>query len=82
VSEEDTASNDKSAPAYNKAWKTFNDFPISTKTKAGLEKAKFETPTTVQRFAIPHALAGRDILGAAKTGSGKTVRFEIFRSFC
>ena len=33
--------------------------------------------TDVQRAAIPHALAGRDILGAAKTGSGKTLAFLV-----
>lgn len=34
-------------------------------------------PTDIQAAAIPHALAGRDILGAAKTGSGKTLSFVI-----
>jgi ATP-dependent RNA helicase DDX10/DBP4 len=43
------------------------------KTKQALKNAQFDIPTSIQRFAIPHALAGRDVLGAAKTGSGKTV---------
>jgi hypothetical protein len=38
---------------------------------------KFQTMTDIQCAAIPHALAGRDVLGAAKTGSGKTLAFLI-----
>lgn len=44
---------------------------------AGLAKAKFKRMTQIQRVAIPHGLAGRDVLGAAKTGSGKTLAFLI-----
>jgi len=51
--------------------------PISTRTKQALELAKFEVCTEIQAAAIPHALAGRDVLGAAKTGSGKTLAFVL-----
>lgn len=34
-------------------------------------------PAIAQVAAIPHALAGRDVLGAAKTGSGKTLAFLV-----
>lgn len=55
----------------------FEELPISRYTKAALKEAKFVTLTAIQRAALPHALAGRDVLGAAKTGSGKTLAFVI-----
>jgi len=55
----------------------FAQLPISTSTKTALSENKFTTMTSIQRASIPHALAGRDILGAAKTGSGKTLSFLI-----
>ena len=61
---------------YTKARK-FAQLPLSRRTLAGLAKGKWTTMTDVQRAAIPHALAGRDILGAAKTGSGKTLAFLV-----
>ena len=42
-----------------------------------LLKSKWSTMTMIQRAAIPHALAGRDVLGEAKTGSGKTLAFLV-----
>ncbi len=44
---------------------------------ASLERMKFETPTPIQAQAIPLALSGRDILGSAQTGTGKTGAFAI-----
>ncbi|KAF1334812.1 Atp-dependent RNA helicase, partial [Globisporangium splendens] len=55
----------------------FDFFPLSEATKRGLQRGKFTKPTLIQTGAIPHALAGRDILAAAKTGSGKTLAFLI-----
>ena len=42
-----------------------------------LEKIKFSTPTPIQAAAIPLGLAGRDIMGSAQTGTGKTAAFAI-----
>ncbi|TYZ63870.1 hypothetical protein PybrP1_006232 [[Pythium] brassicae (nom. inval.)] len=55
----------------------FDLFPLSDATRRGLQRGKFSKPTLIQTGAIPHALAGRDILAAAKTGSGKTLAFLI-----
>lgn len=51
----------------------FCDLPISRYTSRGLFKAKYLKMTDVQRCAIPHALADRDLLVCARTGSGKTL---------
>ncbi|KAI2631630.1 P-loop containing nucleoside triphosphate hydrolase protein [Xylaria nigripes] len=56
----------------------FAELNLSEKTlRAIQEEMKFETMTPIQRRAIPPLLAGRDVLGAAKTGSGKTLSFLI-----
>lgn len=44
---------------------------------ASLEAMKFTTPTPIQAQAIPPALEGKDILGSAQTGTGKTAAFGI-----
>ena len=50
---------------------------ISAYTKERLSHAKFTTPTPVQAAAIPEALAGKDVLATAQTGTGKTLAFLI-----
>lgn len=55
----------------------FESLPISKRTLHSLIDAKLIHPTHIQAAAVPHALAGRDILGAAKTGSGKTLGTSI-----
>ncbi len=42
-----------------------------------LDKARFAQPTPIQTTAIPHLLAGRDLLGIAQTGTGKTAAFAM-----
>lgn len=44
---------------------------------ASLDRMQYKTPTPIQMQAIPPALAGRDILGSAQTGTGKTAAFSI-----
>ncbi|KAH6614985.1 P-loop containing nucleoside triphosphate hydrolase protein [Boeremia exigua] len=59
------------------AYKDFTDLPLSEPTKAGLKACHFAVMTDIQAKAIPLALQGHDILGAAKTGSGKTLSFIL-----
>jgi len=55
----------------------FENLPLSRRTLEALRQAQLTVATEIQAAAIPHALAKRDILGAAKTGSGKTLAFVI-----
>ncbi|KAH1356975.1 ATP-dependent RNA helicase [Aspergillus fumigatus] len=55
----------------------FTELGLSEKTLKAINDMGFETMTEIQRRTIPPLLAGRDVLGAAKTGSGKTLSFLI-----
>ncbi|XP_014669514.1 PREDICTED: probable ATP-dependent RNA helicase DDX10 [Priapulus caudatus] len=55
----------------------FTDLPLSWKTQKGLMESNYVNPTEIQRASIGLALQGHDILGAAKTGSGKTIAFLV-----
>ena len=58
--------------------KLFSDFPgLSTHVLSSLNQMKFTEPTPIQAQAIPLALEGKDILGSAQTGTGKTGAFAI-----
>jgi len=56
---------------------SFADFKIAALLKNNLARAKFVTPTPIQAAAIGPALEGRDILGTAQTGTGKTLAFLL-----
>ena len=56
---------------------TFTQMPVSAYTKERLAAAGFTIPTPVQSAAIPQALAGKDVLATAQTGTGKTLAFLI-----
>ncbi len=55
----------------------FHDFKFSEIISRNVSKAGFTAPTPIQKEAIPHALAGKDILGLAQTGTGKTAAFVL-----
>ncbi|RLN59588.1 hypothetical protein BBJ29_003668 [Phytophthora kernoviae] len=56
---------------------SFDLFPLSEASRRGLRSCGFTAPTKIQIGSLPHALAGRDVLAAAKTGSGKTLAFLL-----
>jgi ATP-dependent RNA helicase RhlE len=55
----------------------FSELPISSYVQDRLSSANFSIPTPVQAAAIPQALAGKDVLATAQTGTGKTLAFLI-----
>ncbi|RZW06472.1 MAG: DEAD/DEAH box helicase [Rhodobacteraceae bacterium] len=55
----------------------FSDLALSPKILKAVEAAGYETPTPIQLGAIPAALDGRDVLGIAQTGTGKTASFTL-----
>ncbi len=57
--------------------KTFAELPLSQKVQAAIVAAGYTTPTPIQSAAIPVAVSGRDVLGIAQTGTGKTASFVL-----
>src|SRR5688572_5908797 len=56
---------------------TFADLGLDPRLVKALESLGYEEPTPIQREAIPALLAGRDVLGQAATGTGKTAAFAL-----
>src|SRR5271165_5113654 len=57
--------------------KSFSEFPLSALLQSNLVKNGFKQPTPVQAQAIEPALAGRDVVATAQTGTGKTLAFVL-----
>ena len=57
--------------------KNFQELDLSESLYKSLAKMEYSVPTDIQAQAIPMALEGRDILGSAQTGTGKTAAFSI-----
>src|SRR5687767_16037864 len=55
----------------------FDTFGLHADLVRALAEMEFTKPTPIRRDAIPHALAGRDLLACASTGSGKTAAFLL-----
>ena len=56
---------------------TFSELGLSEKVLQAVEASGYTNPTPIQAQAIPHALQGRDVLGIAQTGTGKTAAFTL-----
>ncbi|GAA6200413.1 DEAD/DEAH box helicase [Aquicoccus sp. SU-CL01552] len=55
----------------------FSELNLNPKVLKAIEEAGYESPTPIQAGAIPPALQGRDVLGIAQTGTGKTASFTL-----
>ncbi|MEC8851933.1 MAG: DEAD/DEAH box helicase, partial [Pseudomonadota bacterium] len=55
----------------------FSDLGLSDGLVDAVTAAGYETPTPIQEKAIPIVLMGRDVLGCAQTGTGKTASFTL-----
>src|SRR5262245_43718667 len=55
----------------------FESLGLSPPLREAVRAAGYHEPTPIQRKAIPHVLAGRDVLGCAQTGTGKTAAFAL-----
>ena len=56
---------------------TFADLGLSPSILKTLEKTTLKMPSPIQIEAIPHIMAGRDLMGLAQTGPGKTAAFGL-----
>ena len=64
----------KNCPTPIKSW---SHCGLSARVMDNIKKCKFEKPTSIQAQAIPAIMSGRDVIGIARTGSGKTVAFLL-----
>ncbi len=63
--------------SLRKQFMSFKETGLSEKVLAAVEASGYTEPTPIQAQAIPHALQGRDVLGIAQTGTGKTAAFVL-----
>lgn len=68
---------DPPGPAADEEPTTFGELGLEPRLLEALRRRGYERPTAIQRRAIPPALAGRDVLGSAQTGTGKTAAFTL-----
>ena len=55
----------------------FDDLKLATSLLRAVAAEGYSVPTPIQAKAIPHLLEGRDLLGCAQTGTGKTAAFAL-----
>ncbi|TFK27358.1 ATP-dependent rRNA helicase RRP3 [Coprinopsis marcescibilis] len=71
------ASTSSTAPDEEKTPATFESLGLIKPLLEALEQVGYKNPTEIQSESLPHALEGRDIIGVAETGSGKTAAFAL-----
>jgi translation initiation factor 4A len=55
----------------------WDDFDLKPSLLRGIYSYRFEVPSSIQKYAIPYLIDGKDIIGQAQSGSGKTGTFAI-----
>jgi ATP-dependent RNA helicase RhlE len=56
---------------------SFEELPLHSKLQKGVREIGYRVPTPIQKGTIPHAVSGRDVIGTAQTGTGKTAAFLL-----
>src|SRR3546814_6053729 len=72
-----TDSNTSVAPSTDAPIPTFADFGLYPQLLQAVVEPGYTTPTPIQAQALPAVMAGRDVMGAAQTGTGKTAAFTL-----
>ena len=67
----------RTTPGQNRYAMTFQELNLIEPLKRAVAEKGYTTPTPIQQQAIPPALEGRDLMGCAQTGTGKTCAFGI-----
>jgi superfamily II DNA/RNA helicase len=71
------SSEDKKPENENKTTVLFSDLKLSDPILKAVEEAGYEAPSAIQAETIPLLLEGRDMIGQAQTGTGKTAAFSL-----
>jgi len=72
-----TESHNEPPPGRSTEEASFEELPLDSKLKKGVREIGYKVPTPIQKGTIPHAVSGRDVIGTAQTGTGKTAAFLL-----
>jgi ATP-dependent RNA helicase DDX47/RRP3 len=77
IDDQNESDSELAVPADTESTTTFGELGIMDSLCEACEKMGFTRPTPIQQKSIPLALTGRDVIGLAETGSGKTAAFAL-----